>query len=94
MNIEKVKEQLALRVQEIMVKRKKHKIQHLTSSEIKMSWKEKVADTEDLVQRIYHTLSELITQNQILFATDSEKEDFVDYIEPTIYDLVIRNIDD
>ncbi|ARN79502.1 hypothetical protein BST97_14545 [Nonlabens spongiae] len=94
MNIEKVKEQLALRVQEIMVKRKKHKIQNLTSFDIKMSWKEKVADTEDLVQRIYHTLNELITQNQILFATDSEKEDFVDHIEPTIYDLVIRNIDD
>ncbi len=94
MHIEKIKNELASRVQQLMNQRQSVKMNNMTNRNLVRPWKEKIAETEDLVQKVYQTLHELLIQNQISFANDLEKEGFVSSIEPTIHDLVIRNIDD
>ena len=94
MHIEKIKNELASRVQQLMTQRRSVKMNKMTNSNLVRPWKEKIAETEDLVQKVYQTLHELLIQNQISFSNDLEKEGFVSSIEPTIHDLVIRNIDD
>lgn len=56
------------------------------------TWNDKIAETEDLIHKVYSTLDEVLVHNHIEFKTDQEKESFVHYLEPVVNDIVIRNI--
>ena len=58
------------------------------------TWSDKVAETEDLIHKLYHTLHEVLQQNGIHFKNEIEKETFVNFMEPTVNDLVIKNMID
>lgn len=94
MYIEEIKNELVTRVQQHMLQRQSVNMTKASNHNLVRPWKEKIAETEDLVQKVYQTLNELLVQNQINFANEFEREGFVCHLEPTINDLVIRSIDD
>lgn len=94
MNIEKIKKELALKVTQLMQHRKATKRAAISSMSKMKSWPEKVAETQDLIHRVNDTLNELLVEHRIYFNNDYEKEVFECYIEPTVNDLIIRNMED
>lgn len=89
MNIERIKNDLAIRVQILIASRKK------TVSELhEKTWKDKVADTEALVKKIYDTLYEVLQNNGIQLSNNNELEGLISVLEPSVNDLIIKNIDD
>jgi hypothetical protein len=94
MNIETIKQELALKVNQLMKKRKETRQAALKSVHKIKSWPEKVAETQDLIYKVHHTLNELLIEHGIFFNNDHEKEGFECYIEPTVNELIIRHIED
>ena len=94
MNIEKIKLDLALRVQNLMATRKEVKHQNLKIVHKVKTWRDKVADTEELVQKVYDTLNEVLQSNGIQFSNNIEYDGFISDLEPTVNDLVLRNMED
>ncbi|MGB5983500.1 MAG: hypothetical protein WBG46_15275 [Nonlabens sp.] len=94
MQIEKIKTELTQRVNQLMSQRKKNRVRKIVNDQISRPWSEKVAETEEIIHKVYRTLNDLLLQNQIQFSDELEREGFVSYLEPTINDLVIRNMDD
>ncbi|GAK74448.1 MULTISPECIES: hypothetical protein [Nonlabens] len=94
MNIELIKTELTQRVEQLMVSRKTgHQTTMKVVYKVK-SWSDKIAETEDLIHKVYHTLNEVLSQNGIHFKNEIEKEGFVSFMEPTVNDLVIKNMTD
>lgn len=93
MNIEHIKAELSQRVEKLVLKRKARKNSKQVVHKVK-SWSDKVAETEDLIHKVYHTLYEVLQQNGIHFKNEIEKEGFVSFMEPTVNDLVIKNMAD
>ena len=94
MNIELIKIELAQRVEQLVINRKTGRQATMKVVHKVKSWSYKVAETEDLIHKVYHTLHEVLQQNGIHFKNDIEKEGFVSFMEPTINDLVIKNMAD
>ena len=94
MNIEKIKLDLALRVENLMATRKDVKHQNLKIVHKVKTWRDKVADTEELVQKVYDTLNEVLQCNGIQFSNNIEYDGFISDLEPTVNDLVLRNMED
>jgi len=89
MNIEHIKTDLAARVQVLMASRKKP-----VSSVSLKTWKDKVADTECLVKKVYDTLNEVLQCNGIQFSNAMEYDVLINDLEPIVNDLVLRNMED
>ncbi|WP_298951909.1 hypothetical protein [uncultured Nonlabens sp.] len=94
MNIELIKTELAQRVEQLVIKRKTGKKATMKVVHKVKTWSDKVAETEDLIHKVYHTLHEVLQQNGIHFKNEIEKETFVNFMEPTVNDLVIKNMID
>lgn len=94
MNIEKIKSDLALRVQNLMATRKEVKHQNLKIVHKVKTWRDKVADTEELVKKVYDTLNEVLQCNGIQFSNNIEYDGFISDLEPTVNDLVLKNMED
>ncbi|WP_405378136.1 hypothetical protein [Nonlabens sp. Asnod3-A02] len=94
MNIELIKTELAQRVEQLVITRKTGKKATMKVVHKVKTWSDKVAETEDLIHKVYHTLHEVLQQNGIHFKNEIEKETFVDFMEPTVNDLVIKNMID
>lgn len=94
MNIETIKRELAIRVNQIMKSRKATRNVAVNSLKKIKSWPEKVAETQDLIHRVNDSLNELLVEHHIYFNNDYEKEVFECYIEPTVNDLIIKNMED
>ncbi|MFT6097399.1 MAG: dissimilatory sulfite reductase (desulfoviridin) alpha/beta subunit [Nonlabens sp.] len=94
MNIELIKTELAQRVEQLLITRKAGKRTAIKVVHKVKSWSDKVAETEDLIHKVYHTLHEVLQQNGIHFKNEIEKEGFVSFMEPTVNDLVIKNMAD
>ena len=89
MNIERIKNDLAIRVQTLMASRKET-ILELSEK----TWKDKIADTEVLVKKIYDTLYEVLQTNGIQLSNNNELEGLISVLEPSVNDLIIKNMDD
>jgi len=94
MNIELIKTELAQRVEQLVITRKAGKKATMKVVHQVKTWSDKVAETEDLIHKVYHTLHEVLQQNGIQFKNEIEKETFVNFMEPTVNDLVIKNMVD
>ena len=94
MNIELIKTELAQRVEQLVITRQSSKKATMKVVHKVKSWSDKVAETEDLIHKVYHTLHEVLQQNGIHFKDEIEKEGFVSFMEPTVNDLVIKNMAD
>jgi hypothetical protein len=94
MNIELIKTELAQRVEQLLITRKAGKQATMKVVHKVKTWSDKVAETEDLIHKVYHTLHEVVQQNGIYFKNEIEKEGFVSFMEPTVNDLVIKNMID
>jgi dissimilatory sulfite reductase (desulfoviridin) alpha/beta subunit len=94
MNIELIKTELAQRVEQLVITRQSSKKATMKVVHKVKSWSDKVAETEDLIHKVYHTLHEVLQQNGIHFKNEIEKEGFVSFMEPTVNDLVIKNMAD
>tara|TARA_R110002012_G_scaffold20158_1_gene71665 strand:- start:1265 stop:1561 length:297 start_codon:yes stop_codon:yes gene_type:complete len=94
MNIELIKIELTQRVEQLMVSRKAGQQATMKVVYKVKSWSDKIAETEDLIHKVYHTLNEILSQNGIHFKNEIEKEGFVSFMEPTVNDLVIKNMAD
>ncbi|PPK96435.1 hypothetical protein LY01_00255 [Nonlabens xylanidelens] len=94
MNIELIKTELAQRVEQLVITRKTGKKATMKVVHKVKTWSDKVAETEDLIHKVYHTLHEVLQQNGIHFKNEIEKETFVNFMEPTVNDLVIKNMID
>ncbi|BAO55068.1 hypothetical protein [Nonlabens marinus] len=94
MNIEKIKKDLAIRVQRVMDSRKQSMTKGSQSSAIVKSWHDKVADTEDLIKKVYDTLNEVLQCNGIQLTNSLEYDSLISDLEPTVHDIVLRNIED
>jgi len=94
MNVEHIKAELAQRVEQLVITRKTSKKTTMKVVHRVKSWSDKVAETEDLIHKVYHTLHEVLAQNGIYFKNEIEKEGFVSFMEPTVNDLVIKNMED
>lgn len=94
MNIELIKTELAQRVEQLVITRQSSKKATMKVVHKVKSWSDKVAETEDLIHKVYHTLHEVLQQNSIHFKNEIEKEGFVSFMEPTVNDLVIKNMAD
>lgn len=94
MNIELIKTELAQRVEQLVIKRKTGKKATMKVVHKVKTWSDKVAETEDLIHKVYHTLHEVLQQNGIHFKNEIERETFVNFMEPTVNDLVIKNMID
>lgn len=89
MNIENIKKDLALRVQKLMASRKKPVNKASTKT-----WKDKVADTECLVKKVYETLYEVLQSNGIELSNNRELDGLMSLLEPSVNDIIIKNIED
>ncbi|PQJ33146.1 hypothetical protein BST92_04655 [Nonlabens arenilitoris] len=94
MNIELIKTELAQKVEQLIMSRKTRQQESMTVVYEVKTWSDKVAETEDLIHKVYHTLNEVLSQNGIHFKNEIEKEGFVSFMEPTVNDLVIKNMAD
>ncbi|MEN8817546.1 MAG: hypothetical protein ABF274_11860 [Nonlabens sp.] len=94
MNIELIKSELAQRVEQLVITRKAGKKATMKVVHKVKLWSDKVAETEDLIHKVYHTLHEVLQQNGIQFKNEIEKEGFISFMEPTVNDLVIKNMAD
>lgn len=94
MDIELIKSDLHYKVKQLIKQRKTTKGRALKIVYKVKSWSDKVAETEDLINKVYHTLHEVLQQHDIHFKNEYEKEGFVKLMEPTVNDLVIKNIED
>jgi len=94
MNIELIKTELVQRVEQLVTTKQTRKKTTMKIVYKVKTWSDKVAETEDLIHKVYHTLYEVLQQNGIHFKNEIEKEGFVSFMEPTINDLVIKNIVD
>ncbi|SCY38020.1 hypothetical protein SAMN05192588_2579 [Nonlabens sp. Hel1_33_55] len=88
MNIENIKADLAMRVQNLMATRSK------VNSGMTKTWKDKVADTDHLVQKVYETLYEILQTNGIEFSSHREFDGLISLLEPSVNDIIIKNIED
>ncbi len=93
MELEKIKLELAQRVQLLMATRKRPAAL-VTSNTASKSWKQKVADTEDLVKKVYDTLYEVLQCSGIALSNDQELDGLISALEPSVNDLIIKNIED
>jgi hypothetical protein len=93
MNIEKIKLDLALRVQNLIASQKEIKNQNIKIVYKVKTWREKVADTEELVKNVYDTLHEVLQCNCIQFSNNIEYDGFISDLEPTVNDLVLKNME-
>jgi hypothetical protein len=96
MNLELIKTELTQRVEQLAisysaVEKEKGAMKVVYKTK---SWSDKIADTEDFIHKVYHTLYEVLQQNNIHFKNEIEKKEFVDFMEPTVNDLVIKNMAD
>ena len=89
MNIEHIKTDLAKRVQNLMANRSRS-----NSSITAKTWKDKVADTDHLVQKVYETLYEVLQTNGIEFSNHREFDGLISLLEPSVNDIIIKNIED
>lgn len=94
MNIELIKSELSLRVEQLVANKKANQKSALKVVHRVKTWSDKVAETEDLIHKVYHTLYEVLQHNGIQFKNEIEKEGFVSFMEPMVNDLVIKNIPD
>lgn len=94
MNIEKIKTDLALRVQHLMTTGNEVHNNGVKITAKSKSWCDKVADAEDLVKKIYDTLNEVLQCNGIHLANHLEYDTLISDLEPTVNDLVIKNMED
>ena len=94
MNIEKIKADLAIRVQRLMATRKNLVSQGSPATPALKTWRDKVADTEDLVKKVYDTLNEVLQCNGIQLSNSLEYDGLISDLEPTVNDIVLRNIED
>ncbi|WP_240642142.1 hypothetical protein [Nonlabens xiamenensis] len=92
--MEHIKKELVLRVEQLVSYQRKQKADHLGNTSAPRTWSDKIAETEELVQRVYHTLYDILQQQGVCFGNHREVEGFVSLMEPTLHDLVIRNMDD
>lgn len=89
MNIEHITADLALKVQRLMASRRK------TNANIKLkTWKDKVADADSLVQKVYETLYEILQTNGIELSNHKELDGLMSILEPSVNDIIIKNIED
>ncbi|WP_242446535.1 hypothetical protein [Nonlabens agnitus] len=89
MDIEHIKADLALRVQNLMASRRK------ANSTIPLkTWKDKVADANNLVKKVYETLYEVLQTNGIEFSSNKELDGLISMLEPSVNDIIIKNIED
>ncbi|PQJ20018.1 hypothetical protein [Nonlabens tegetincola] len=94
MSIEKIKREVASRIEQLMQHRKKSLlVAQLLKQNVK-SWPEKVAETNELVNKAYEVINEVLLQHQIKWNNDLEREGIISYLEPTVHDIVIKNMDD
>ncbi len=93
LNIELIKTELIQEIEQIFQKEPSNSLQKRIQRKIK-SWKEQVHETEELIQRVNCTLQHILQRHGITFKHPLEKESFVHYIEPTIHQLVLRNMKD
>ncbi|ALM20916.1 hypothetical protein JCM19294_2498 [Nonlabens tegetincola] len=94
MSIEKIKCEVASRIEQLMQHRKKSLlVAQLLKQNVK-SWPEKVAETNELVNKAYEVINEVLLQHQIKWNNDLEREGIISYLEPTVHDIVIKNMDD
>ncbi len=93
MEIEKIKKELAQRVAILMETRKGSKSLALPAVPVK-SWRDKIADTEELVKKVYDTLYEVLQNNGIALSNDKELDGLISLLEPSVNDLIIQNIED
>ncbi len=91
MNIETITTELQARVALLLVDKNDTTV-NLKIVHRAKTWRDKVAETEDFIHKVYHTLDEVLLYNQVQFKSDIEKEHFVHYLEPVVNDIVIRNI--
>ena len=89
MNIERIKRDLAKRVQKLITDKKA-----LQSDNPSKSWKDKIADTECLVQKVYETLYDILQSNGIELSNDKEFDGLISLLEPSVNDIIIRNMKD
>ncbi|WP_194851384.1 hypothetical protein [Nonlabens antarcticus] len=94
MNIEKIKTDLAVRVQKLMAIRKETGHLNFKAASTVKTWRDKVTDTEELVQKVYDTLNEVLQCNGIQFSNHLEYDGLISDLEPTVNDLVLRNMED
>lgn len=93
MNIEVIKTELIHEVDQFFLKEQKQSLQKRIQKKMK-SWKEQVAETEELIQRVNCTLQDILHRHGVRFEHQLEKEGFTHHIEPTIHQLVLRNMKD
>ncbi len=94
MHIEKIKADLAQRVQKIMVDRTTIRLRNPSIKKRMKTLRDKVKDTEDLVQKVYDTLNEVLLYNDIRFSNTVEYDVLISDLEPTVNDLVLKNMED
>ncbi len=93
MNIETIKTELIQEVDQLFQKEQKQSLQKRIHTKIK-SWSQQVTETEELIQRVNCTLQHILQRHGITFKDPMEKEGFTHHIEPTIHQLVLRNMKD
>ncbi|MGJ8683754.1 MAG: hypothetical protein ACSHWW_03975 [Nonlabens sp.] len=93
MNIELIKTELIQEVDQLFQKEHNKSLQKRIEKKIK-SWKEQITETEELIERVNCTLQHILQRHGITFKHQLEKEGFTHYIEPTIHQLVLRNMKD
>jgi hypothetical protein len=91
-DLEKIKEQLTIEVFQLTQTSRAEFIKQ-DRSRLK-TWKEKVNETNDLIQQVYQKLNDLFISTGIDFENSCEKQTLLSHIEPTVHDLVIKSIED
>ena len=88
MNIERIKIDLEVRIQLFVESRSRSTVQQ------QKSWKDKVAATECLVKKVYDTLYEVLQKNGIELSNKQHLDGVISLLEPSVNDIIIKNIED
>ena len=55
-------------------------------------WSKKIGNADDFSKKIIDKLNEILNKHSVKFKDDSEKNDFLKFINPTIKELIVKNI--
>lgn len=55
-------------------------------------WKTKLGNVEDFGEQIVAKLNEIIKNNNIKFKDEAEKNELISFLQPTIQELIVKNI--
>lgn len=89
MTKEEIKNELIRKVENLL-RLNENKMRRAEGLDKLNAWQEKFDKTPDFSKLIVDKLKEVLVENKIDFKDENDKNDFLEYIKPTVKELVVK----